>query len=293
MARARLLSRSLSTSRKFFQVGQSPLGEFAQLLYTLITPHVDDFGRLAADPVALKLAVHPGSARPFEEFAAALALLAKAQLISLHEHRGRPFLQVRGFDRIEGSRIRRRTVSRWPAPQAARAAKIAPPPVAPSVAPSASLAGKRAALARVHAPHAWCWPHRAGFCVGWPLFEELRGRSLWPDAQLKDWLAATMGALADQVVTDNLYDFWRNSLAAALGPPVTRRAADPVRTILAAVEQRRARQVGEARGPDWEDWFVDCRARHEGACLGQGGRVTHELRCQAEDGAASAHAASG
>lgn len=83
MARGRLLLRTLGSSRKFAAVPAPAgrLGEFAQLLYTLMMSHTDDYGRLAGDAFTVKHAVFPTSPRKESEFAAALTYLRLAGLI--------------------------------------------------------------------------------------------------------------------------------------------------------------------------------------------------------------------
>lgn len=114
MARARLLSRTLGSSRKFAAVGNAKtIGEFTQLLYALIIPHTDDFGRLDGDAFTIKHAVFPTSSRTLEEFDTALTAMHAAGLILRYESEGMICLQVTEFERHQ-SNLHKRTASRFP-----------------------------------------------------------------------------------------------------------------------------------------------------------------------------------
>jgi hypothetical protein len=116
MARARLLSRTLGASRKFASAGQAgKLGEFAQLLYTLIIPHTDDFGRMAGDAFTVKHAVFPTSKRREGDFETALQYLAESGLIQLYAVDGQSVLQITDFERHQGN-LHKRTSSHFPEP---------------------------------------------------------------------------------------------------------------------------------------------------------------------------------
>ena len=109
MARGRMISKSLSTSRKYGKLYQEPLGEFCQALYPLLVAHADDFGRLEGDPYTIKHAVVPASPRNVSEVDQALALLESVGLIA----RSQEVLQVIDFDRHQVG-LHKRTESRLP-----------------------------------------------------------------------------------------------------------------------------------------------------------------------------------
>lgn len=94
-----MLSKSLSTSKKFAAAGRSSLGEFAQLLYTLLLSHADDFGRQEGDPFTVKHKVLPTSQRSEDDFAAALDLLKTEGLIDWYQTDTKGLVvQIANFD---------------------------------------------------------------------------------------------------------------------------------------------------------------------------------------------------
>lgn len=115
MARARLIAACLSTSRRFHQLQTvaGPLAEFAQLLFPLLVIHADDFGRMEADPLSVKLRVHPGSPRSDAEFLTAMTHLERVGLIATGEFEFGSFLQILDFDRYQQG-LHRRTTSKFP-----------------------------------------------------------------------------------------------------------------------------------------------------------------------------------
>ena len=117
MARARMLSRSLGSSRRFNALYQLERDrhEFAQLIYALLIPHTDDYGRMAGDPSTVKLTVLPGSPAPLDDFHQALFDLHQVQLIVVYENDGDIWLQVNKFDGHQPG-LTKRTESKIPAP---------------------------------------------------------------------------------------------------------------------------------------------------------------------------------
>lgn len=95
-----MISKSLSTSKKFAAAGRAELiGEFAQLLYTLLQPHCDDFGRQEGDPFTVKLRVLPTSSRSEQTFAAALTVLRDTGLIRWYPtEAGQEVIEIVGFE---------------------------------------------------------------------------------------------------------------------------------------------------------------------------------------------------
>ncbi len=116
MARGRLVSRTLGSSRKFADLPKhaGKLGEFAQLLYPMIIACSDDYGRMAGDAFTVKLTVFPSSRRCESDFAAALRALHNCRLIELYEsENGDQVLEVVEFDDHQPG-LHKRTVSKFP-----------------------------------------------------------------------------------------------------------------------------------------------------------------------------------
>ncbi len=115
MARGRILSKSLSCSRRFNALADNPNGtaEFTQLLFAMLIPHVDDFGRMTADPQSVKFTVLPGSQRSFDEFAKALRALHDIGLITVYKVNSENYLQINKFDEHQLG-LHKRTSSLFP-----------------------------------------------------------------------------------------------------------------------------------------------------------------------------------
>lgn len=109
MARGRMISKSLSTSRKYGRLYSEPLGEFCQALYPLLVAHADDFGRLEGDPYTVKHAIVPASPRTVLEIEQSLELLTSVGLIE----RSTEVIQVVDFDRHQTG-LHKRTESQFP-----------------------------------------------------------------------------------------------------------------------------------------------------------------------------------
>ena len=119
MAQRRLISRSLGCSRKFLalQSEAGKLGEFAQLLFTLLVVSSDDFGRQAGDALTVKLSVLPGSPRREVDFEKSLLAMHKVKLIQLYSDSGNRFIQIVNFRR-EQPGLKPSLKSRYPDPPA-------------------------------------------------------------------------------------------------------------------------------------------------------------------------------
>ena len=119
MARGRLVSKSLGSSRKFHALSAEggKLAEFCQALFPLIVAHTDDFGRLEADAFTIKHLVWPTSARSERDFDVALNALHATGLIQRYGADGGLFLQVACFDEHQpGLNKAKRTKSKFPEP---------------------------------------------------------------------------------------------------------------------------------------------------------------------------------
>jgi len=107
MAKGRMLSKSISTSWKV-----SRLDEFAQLLFTWMIPHTDDFGYLDGMPEVVKALVMPLTKRKTEDFTNALVQMAKVQLIEWYIESGKLIIQIINHDR-EQTNLHKRTDPRF------------------------------------------------------------------------------------------------------------------------------------------------------------------------------------
>lgn len=117
MARGRMLSRTLGSSRRFNALRNYPDHEFFQLLFTLLIPHVDDFGRMSGDSFTIHLQVFPGCSRIDADFEAALQAMHEVQLVTLYVVKDDIWLQVNKFqDHQQG--LANRTASKIPDPPA-------------------------------------------------------------------------------------------------------------------------------------------------------------------------------
>lgn len=115
MARGRLISKSLGSSRKFHALlgAGGKLGEFCQVLFPLIVANTDDFGRMPGDAFTVKNVVLPSSRRPEKDFDRALEVLATVDLIQRYRAEGGIYLQVNQFDEHQPN-LHKRTNSRFP-----------------------------------------------------------------------------------------------------------------------------------------------------------------------------------
>jgi hypothetical protein len=115
MARGRLISRTLGSSRKFAALHKAAgeLGEFAQTLYPLLVACSDDFGRQAGDAFTVKLVVFPSSPRSQDDFALALASLASVGLVRWYEATGGQVVEIVQFEEHQPG-LSKRTKSKFP-----------------------------------------------------------------------------------------------------------------------------------------------------------------------------------
>jgi len=96
MAKARLLSKSLSTSEKFTNLKT----DSARLLYCLLHPHSDDFGRLDGTPFWIKHNLVP----TLEKFTQkqvkdCLSDMNNEKIIEWYKIDGRPYIQIVDFEK--------------------------------------------------------------------------------------------------------------------------------------------------------------------------------------------------
>lgn len=117
MARGRLISRTLGSSRKFMALHAKlgRLADFAQALYPLLVSCADDFGRQAGDAMTVKLAVFPSSPHRESDFTTALTAMHNVRLIDWYESDGHQIVQIVDFETHQPG-LSRRTNSRFPEP---------------------------------------------------------------------------------------------------------------------------------------------------------------------------------
>lgn len=115
MARGRLISRSLGSSRKFAQLHRQAgkLAEFSQTLYVLLVVNADDFGRMPGDAFTVKHAMFPTSPRREDEFTQALTAMHHVGLIEWYEA-GEEVIEIVGFETHQPNLHKRAEKSRFP-----------------------------------------------------------------------------------------------------------------------------------------------------------------------------------
>ena len=113
MARGRMISKSLSTSKKYARLYGAPYGLYAQAMYPLIVSHADDFGRLEGDAFTIKNSVVPASNWSENEISLVLQLLNDVHLVAWYDVNGSRYLEVIDFERHQIG-LHKRTSSRFP-----------------------------------------------------------------------------------------------------------------------------------------------------------------------------------
>lgn len=115
MARGRLISKSLGSSRKFHALlGEGgKLGEFCQILFPLLVSNTDDFGRMPGDAFTVKNLVLPTSRRPEVDFERALQAMEAVGLVVRYVVDDGIYLQVSKFDEHQPN-LQKRTKSKFP-----------------------------------------------------------------------------------------------------------------------------------------------------------------------------------
>lgn len=93
MAQGRIISKSISTSKKLSRVDDS-----CALLFTWIQPHTDDFGHMEADSEGIKSIVAPRRKWSVSKVKKMLEKLCNVELINMYEVRGQSYLEVVNFD---------------------------------------------------------------------------------------------------------------------------------------------------------------------------------------------------
>ena len=117
MARGRMISRTLGSSRRFSALANEAgaLTCFARLLYVLCVTHADDFGRMEGDPFTIRHRVFPIAPESEQEFATALQALDTVGLISWYDVGDRKIIEICQFQEHQQG-LHRRTQSKFPDP---------------------------------------------------------------------------------------------------------------------------------------------------------------------------------
>ena len=144
MARGRMVSKTLGSSRRFKQleISKHGLSEFAQVLFVLILSHADDFGRQDGDAFTIKHRVFPVSDRSEKDFAKALKLLHDVGLIAWYQIEGKHIIEVANFSDHQVG-LHKRTASKFPDPPTRRTRRD-PRAVTASVTPKEDVVEGRA-----------------------------------------------------------------------------------------------------------------------------------------------------
>lgn len=111
MARGRIISKSISTSRKV-----AKLSEFGALLYTWIIPHCDDYGRMDGDAHMVKAVAVPLRIKSIADVEKELAEMDKVGLIKRYEMAGSMYLEIINFSDFQTFRTDRKRMALFPPP---------------------------------------------------------------------------------------------------------------------------------------------------------------------------------
>jgi hypothetical protein len=254
MARGRLISRTLGSSRKYAALRQAAgeLGEFAQTLYPLLVSCSDDFGRQAGDAFTVKLVVFPSSPRTEDEFALALASLASVGLIHWYEAPGGQVVEIVEFDEHQPG-LSKRTKSKFPS----FPGNFTEIPSEENRTEQKGKEPKRTEL-RERFERFWeSYPKKVGKDAAWVEFQKRN-----PGDDLTDRMIAV-------VTEQRASEQWRKDGGQYIPHPRTwlhqGRWQD---------EAPRSRPVEVEHG---EDWFSECQRLHELKC---GGRFNHHERME-------------
>ncbi len=109
MAERRMLSKTISTSRKV-----NRLGDRTALLYTWLIPHTDDYGRMEGDAMSVKAKVLPMRINTEMEVDQDLDLLENAGLIERYKVDKEQYLEILNFDSFQTFRSDRPRRSEYP-----------------------------------------------------------------------------------------------------------------------------------------------------------------------------------
>ncbi len=117
MARGRLISKSLGSSRKYHALlaAGGKLGEFCQVLYPLLVANADECGRMPGDAFTVKNLMLPTSPRPEKDFEQALCVISGSGLIARYAVDADIFVEITDFESHQHLNLKHRGESRYPA----------------------------------------------------------------------------------------------------------------------------------------------------------------------------------
>lgn len=115
MARGRMISKTLGTSKRFAKLGTYDHGEFYQLLFPLLVSFTDDFGRVEGDSFSVKFRVFPVSPRTEDEFESALLAMCKVGLLQRYHIGEECIIQIAQWEEHQQG-LHKRTKSKFPGP---------------------------------------------------------------------------------------------------------------------------------------------------------------------------------
>ena len=110
MGKRRMIFGNISTSKKFNGLKTDQ----ARLLYLMMYPHSDDFGRIEAEPSAIKMTAVPGLDWSFASIQEYIDDLSTSKLISIYENNGSKYLEFIAFD--DHQIFNRQRVGKYPPP---------------------------------------------------------------------------------------------------------------------------------------------------------------------------------
>ena len=112
----RILKESICTSEEI-----DKLSAFQEVFFYRLIVHCDDYGRMDARPKILASALFPLKDIRAAQIEDALRALSSAELVILYSVGGKPFLQMKTWDRHQTIRAKK---SRYPSPDDAQADEI-------------------------------------------------------------------------------------------------------------------------------------------------------------------------
>jgi len=108
VANRRMISKSISTSRRFGELRT----DFQRLLYLMLIPHTDDFGRIDGTPYHIRHCIVPTLRRSEKQIIDALIVLGEVGLIRWYRTDEQITIQITNFDEHQTG-LHKRTESAW------------------------------------------------------------------------------------------------------------------------------------------------------------------------------------
>lgn len=104
MAQRRMISRSISVSRKLAKVRP-----FTALVFTWLIPHCDDGGNMAGDPETVKALVVPARPETVNDVKEAIDEMVEIGLVALYKSDGEEYLHINQWENHQTLRLDRAT----------------------------------------------------------------------------------------------------------------------------------------------------------------------------------------